>query len=87
MKYRIELSRIAMKYLKSLDKKPYSQIYNHMKILSENPRHPELDIKKLHGKSNLYRLRIRDYRVLYTINDEILLIIVVKIGSRGGIYK
>ncbi|MBS4205744.1 type II toxin-antitoxin system RelE family toxin [Lederbergia citrea] len=87
MIYNIELSKRAEKYLRNLDKKTRTRIYNHIKILSENPRHPELDIKKIQGHENLYRQRLGDYRVLYSIMDEILLIIIVKIGSRGDVYK
>ena len=39
------------------------------------------------GKANFFRLRIGDYRALFTIENEILIIIVINIGSRGQIYK
>ncbi len=45
------------------------------------------DIKKMSGKSNFFRLRIGDYRAIFTIENEILIIIVINIGSRGQIYK
>ena len=78
MRYRIELTKRSVKYLRNLDKNTRFRIQNHIKILSGNPRHPELDIKKLQGQSYLYRLRIGDYRVLYSIRDEVLLIVIVK---------
>ena len=51
MRYRIELTKRSVKYLRNLDKNTRFRIQNHIKIVSENPRHPELDIKKLQGQS------------------------------------
>ena len=45
------------------------------------------DIKPLSGHEKTFRLRVGDYRVIYMIQDEILLITVVNVGSRGQIYK
>lgn len=46
----------------------------------------QLDIKKLQNRAG-YRLRIGGYRALYRVIDEVLVIEVVAIGSRGDIYK
>jgi len=48
---------------------------------------PNGNIKVLQGYENFYRLRVGDYRVIYRIDDNELIIIVLKIGSRGDIYK
>lgn len=45
-----------------------------------------LDIKKLEGRAG-FRLRVGDYRALYRIIDNMMVIEVVKIGSRGDVYK
>lgn len=45
-----------------------------------------LDVKKLEGREG-FRLRIGDYRAIYRIIDAVMVIEVVKIGSRGDIYK
>lgn len=47
---------------------------------------PQGDIKKLQGENHppLYRLRVGKYRIIYQINDEIL---IVKIDTRGDVYK
>jgi mRNA interferase RelE/StbE len=87
MTYEIEFSRLAIKYLESLDQKLRNRILDHLNILSEDPRKNELDIKKLQGYPGLYRLRIGSYRIIYSIHDEILIIHVVRIGSRGDVYK
>jgi mRNA interferase RelE/StbE len=53
--------------------------------LRENPR-PQ-GVKKLAGEENLYRIREGDYRLIYTIGDKELIVLVVKIGDRKEIYR
>jgi mRNA interferase RelE/StbE len=65
MSYSIEIDRIALKYLKKLDKPTRTRIYNHLKILSQDPYHSELDIQRMQGTTDEYRLRIGTYRVIY----------------------
>ncbi|QHT63954.1 type II toxin-antitoxin system RelE/ParE family toxin [Paenibacillus lycopersici] len=60
---------------------------DYLHILSEDPRHPELDIKKMQGLENHFRLRIGSFRVIYTIIDNELIVIIDKNRSRGDIYK
>jgi mRNA interferase RelE/StbE len=50
--------------------------------LGDDPRRSDADIKKLAGYSDRYRLRIGDYRVIYEIADEQLIILVVGVGHR-----
>ena len=44
-------------------------------------------MKKLKGMTDYYRIRVGDYRVIYTIEDKILLVIVVEVGHRGEVYR
>lgn len=71
MNYEIELSTEATKYLRKLDKTTRIRLLNHLNLLAENPRHAELDIKKLQGRKNLYRLRVGTCRILYTIKEDL----------------
>lgn len=87
MNYEIELSTEATKYLRKLDKPTRIRLLNHLNLLAENPRHAELDIKKLQGRKNLYRLRVGTCRILYTIKEALLIAYVVTIGSQGDVYK
>lgn len=87
MNYKIELTKRSYKYLEKLDKKSKKRISYHLLLLTENPRNPELDIKKIQGESSLYRLRVGSFRILYTIEDHILIITVIKIGPRGDVYN
>ena len=53
--------------------------------LSSNPR--PAGCAKLTGADNLWRVRIRDYRIIYTIRDDQLLVVVVKVGNRKDVYR
>lgn len=44
-------------------------------------------VKKLKGKSDAYPVRVGDYRVLYTVQDGLLLVLVVKIAKRSDAYR
>jgi mRNA interferase RelE/StbE len=56
-----------------------------IKSLADNPR-PD-GCKKLKGVDSVYRIRINDYRVVYSIIDQCLIIQVIKIGHRKEIYQ
>jgi mRNA interferase RelE/StbE len=53
--------------------------------LADNPR--PRGAKALKGPLSLYRIRVGDYRVIYQIQDAALLVLVVRIGSRGDVYR
>jgi len=53
--------------------------------LANNPRPFGSD--KLAGPEELYRVRVGDYRIVYQIQDEALLVLVVKIGHRREVYR
>ncbi len=53
-------------------------------MLSENPR-PH-GSKKLKGFENSYRIRVGDYRVIYEVHDDVLLVLIMKVGPRRNIY-
>lgn len=82
MKYRIEINKKARKFIASQQPKQQKRIIEAIYKLPDGE-----DIKRLVGYNNVYRLRIGNYRVVYEIHDDILLIIVVNAGNRGDIYK
>jgi mRNA interferase RelE/StbE len=50
-----------------------------------NPYAPNNNLTKLQGR-NGYRLRVGDWRVIYELQDDRLVMLVLEVGSRGGIY-
>lgn len=79
--YKIEFEKAAQKFLDKQDKKQRLRLYKAIYKLPEGQ-----DIKKLKGH-DLYRLRVGDYRVLYTIDNGIRLINIENINNRGQIYN
>ena len=80
--YRIRYEKQAKKFIES--RNPIEQ----KRILSTISKLPDgTDIVKMQGFERRYRLRIGDYRIIYDKYDSYLLIIIVKIGNRGDVYK
>jgi mRNA interferase RelE/StbE len=87
MNYEIKFYKGALKSIKKLDKPTRNRILDYIKILSENPRNPELDIKIMQGLEDRFRLRVGSYRIVYSVLNDQLIIVIIKVGSRGDVYK
>ena len=85
MAYSILLAPPAERQLKALDQPVQKRIVRRLRALRENPR-PQ-GVKKLAGEDDLYRIREGDYRIIYTIRNKELIILVVKIGNRKEVYR
>ena len=85
MSYRIELKRSAAKTLKKIPKADRKRIANKIDSLAENPPNPETT--KMKGNNPFHKVRIGDYRIVYEIQEDVLLILIVKIGHRKDIYR
>jgi len=83
--YDIELSRIALKSLAKIPRRELLRIKDKIDALSLEPR--PTDTKKIHCDENLYRIRIGNYRVLYRIFDDKILVLIVDVDHRKDIYK
>jgi mRNA interferase RelE/StbE len=84
MTYRVEISRRAAKAVTSLDKPLRRKILAAIDSLSGNPR--PAGCKKLADRE-AWRIRVGDYRIIYEIHGQVLLVIVVDIGHRREIYR
>ncbi|MDD2917219.1 MAG: type II toxin-antitoxin system RelE/ParE family toxin [Candidatus Gracilibacteria bacterium] len=86
-KYSLTIKNKVEKYILSLPVSDKNRIFDKLLLLSIGSF--ELcDIKKMHGSNPLlYRLRVGDFRIIYEKHDDRLIIVVVKIGSRGDVYK
>ncbi len=83
--YKVEFKRSAVKALARLPRKAQRQIGEGIDALSENPFPP--GAKKLEARSSLYRIRVGDYRVIYTVRRRQLLVLVLVIGHRGDVCR
>jgi mRNA interferase RelE/StbE len=85
MTYRIEIKRSARKSFLGLPKSIQMRMGAAINELAANPRPP--GSRKLTGSSVLYRVRIGDYRVVYEIHDDRLVVVVIRLGHRREIYR
>ena len=83
--FKIEWVRSAEKEFHKLPKKEKALIIEKILGLSKNP-HP-VGSKKLEGLDKIYRIRQGNFRVLYKIEDEILVILIFKVAHRKEVYK
>lgn len=85
MTYQIEISRGALKQLKKLSADIREKIEVKIQALAEEPL-PD-GVVKLKDTENGYRIRVGNYRILYQIQDYVLVVTVVKIGHRREVYR
>lgn len=85
MTYRVKLRPQAIQGLKKIAEPDRVRIGRRIDALAENPRSEGM--KKLLGAEDLYRIRVGDYRVIYMIQDDVLLVLVVRVGHRKDIYR
>jgi mRNA interferase RelE/StbE len=83
----IEFTRSAFKEFMRLDASVRERIAESLEWLSQHPRSTVLDIKKLHAPAPVFRLRVGDYRVVYELKNERLLILVVRVQHRSRAYR
>jgi mRNA interferase RelE/StbE len=85
-RYRILVKPSANKEIDAVgQKKDRQRIVLRIQSLGENPR--PLGCEKLAGHLDRYRVREGNYRILYSIDDEKLLVDVVKVGHRKDVYR
>ena len=84
MSFSIRIKGSAAKELKRIDRSARSRVVAHIDRLAENP-HLGTTLKgDLRG---LRRIRVGDYRVIYEVQDSVLIVLVVRIGHRRDAYR
>ena len=87
MNYEVVFSKQIFKFLGKCDKSIARRFKDAVEIIEKNPYTSLLDIKKLAGSANHYRLRIWKYRFLYEVRENEILIYFYKADSRWNVYK
>ncbi|MBA2631537.1 MAG: type II toxin-antitoxin system RelE/ParE family toxin [Chloroflexi bacterium] len=82
--YAVEFLRSAARVLSKLDPRVRRRIARRIDRLMEDPRG---DAVKLRGADDVWRARAGDYRILYQVEDDRLLILVIRIGHRRDVYR
>lgn len=82
MQYKIEFDKRAIKFI---SKQPKPQRERIFKAIYKLPNIG--DIKTIRGNENYFRLRVGDYRIIYTVEYNLLIVRIIEVGNRGDIYK
>ncbi len=85
MKYTVEFKQSASKTLRKLPRSVQKRIVE--KLTKMEDALPPMNETKLKGNNPFHRVRVGDYRIIYEIENDILVILVIKIGHRKDIYK
>ena len=83
-KYTVQFVRSARKDLERLPDAVLQRVFPRIEALADTPR--PAGCRKLRGAKDLWRIRVGDYRVVYQIDDGILLVEVRTVGDRKDVY-
>jgi mRNA interferase RelE/StbE len=86
-RFRVLFQKSAFKEYEALPKSIRARVDQVLEILCINPLSEVLNFKKLRGKENHYRVRIGDYRLIYSPQNEALIVRVIRIGHRKDVYR
>jgi len=83
--YQVRFKSSAAEAIRKLPKSQQRRVIAKVEALAETPHPP--GSKKLHGSDDLFRIRVGDYRIIYAVLDQKLLILVVRVGHRKDVYR
>jgi mRNA interferase RelE/StbE len=84
-RYAVEFRRSAKKDLGRLHPVVQRRVVRAAESLAIDPRPP--GCRKLHGSDNAFRIRMGDYRVVYTVDDAVLIVAIERVRHRGEVYR
>ena len=85
MSYRVQLAPKAAKYLRGLPKKIARQIIAKLGSLAATPR--PRGCEKIKTDRERFRIHAGNYRIIYEVQDDVLLVLVIRIDHRQSVYK
>ncbi|MFQ5674247.1 MAG: type II toxin-antitoxin system RelE/ParE family toxin [Nitrospinales bacterium] len=85
MAYAVQISPAAARQIRKLSRSVQRKIVKRLEALEAVPRPP--GAVKIKGGENLYRIRTGDYRIIYEIRDQVLVVLILKVGDRKEIYR
>jgi mRNA interferase RelE/StbE len=85
MAYRVEVSPAAARQLKKMDRQLVAAIAEKIETLAVDPRPQGCD--KLRGYEGLYRVRVGDHRIIYGVEDRLVVVAILRVGNRADVYQ
>ncbi|WP_327677488.1 type II toxin-antitoxin system RelE family toxin [Kitasatospora sp. NBC_00458] len=87
MKYALRFTTHAQRRLRAIGQLEALKILTALTELGDDPYADGPSVKRLSGYDGLYRLRVGDYRVVYEVQDDVMVILVVHVGNRRDVYR
>jgi mRNA interferase RelE/StbE len=84
--YKINFTKQAYKSLRRVPRDIVDRMRDRLDQIAQDPYVQYANVTKLQNRSG-YRLRVGDWRVIYDLQDEELVILVLKVGPRGDVYR
>ena len=85
MRYKVKFKKSAAKTLSKMPRSAQSRIAEKIDSLESNLPSPETT--KMKGNNPFHRVRVGDYRIIYEIQNDLLVVLIVKIGNRKDVYR
>ncbi|MDQ3907800.1 MAG: type II toxin-antitoxin system RelE/ParE family toxin [Acidobacteriota bacterium] len=85
MRYSVSFAPAALRQFRKFPAAVQKRLSPHIDALAADPR--PRGVVKLSGVSDIYRIRVGDYRIVYEIRDAVLVVLVLKIGDRRDVYR
>lgn len=83
--YTVQMKRDPERIMRRLPADLRQRIQQAINALAENPRHAGVVAMK--GFDSVYRVRVGEWRIVYLIEDDVLLVLVLEVAPRGGVYR
>ncbi|WP_328901954.1 type II toxin-antitoxin system RelE/ParE family toxin [Streptomyces sp. NBC_00441] len=87
MKYAFRFTAHAQRQLRAIGRQDALRILTAITPLGDDPWPADADVKKLAGHDGLYRVRAGDFRVVYEVRGDVLVILVLHLGHRSDVYR
>ena len=86
-RFKILFQKSAYKEYQALTRNVRNRVDRALEILSIDPLSEVLRFKKIRGKENHYRIRVGDYRIIYSPQGSSLIVRVIRVGHRKDVYR
>lgn len=83
--HEVQISRTAERQLARLERATQQRVAAAMRGLAEDPR--PRGCRKLQGYEDVYRIRVGRYRLLYSVSDNTVVVVILKVGHRRNVYR
>jgi mRNA interferase RelE/StbE len=84
--YAVEYTRDALRSLARMPANVRALVLDKIHLLSLDPRSPHPNVTRLQGRTE-FRLRVQDWRVIYRLEDDRMVLLVIRVGGRGEVYS